>query len=183
MQILQKFQSEASQSLDIGELSRLVCDFIHRICNKPLSGGIFLPNHSFEEWDCYRSINSTISNLSSFSDQLSGIAEYFSGFPGTVYCYTKREALEEVYGAHVPLFFDGHYSLIYAAESDSETLAVCILLTQRPLSNHESQCISQIMDIYAKQLSKTVQVHNRLKGIMGDETSPWEDMGMSDFEI
>ena len=176
MKIVRDFKVQSRETLDYAELTRMLLQNIRSTCKTPLNGGIFLPQESVGEWNCQQAINHDLisieSQMSGLMDQVSGIAEYFSGYPGDIYRYSDMDILEQVYGAGVPFFLEGYHVLIYAAQCDNETLAVGIFMTNHPLTGSEAQGIAHLMDVYANQLGRTVKVHNRLKGWM-DYCSPW----------
>ena len=180
MKIIEDFKKKSKESLDYTKLTRMVLQEIRAVCGKDINGGIFIPYDSFSEWVCQQAINkdliSTDSQTVRLMDQLSGVAEFFSGYPGDVFCYTNMDKLEEVYGSYLPFFTEGYNFTIYAAQHKTEPLAVCVLMTEKPLTDNQNQNIGRLMDIFANQLGKSVEIHNRLKDCIHNYFNPWDEI-------
>lgn len=180
MKIIDNFIEKSNGSFDTEQLTRMLLKSIDSLCKKSVTAYIFLPFHSLQEWICAGLIDPALADCETASvvDELSCLAEHFSGFPSEIYKYTDLPSLEEVYGGKLPLFAKGQEVAIYAAEDSCETLAVGIFMSPKGVKEKDLQYLSQLMEIYAGRLSAISRVHNRISKHF---VAPWDE-GWLEFE-
>jgi hypothetical protein len=184
MKIIKQFRNDVRQSLDIEELTRMLFENVRATCSDlgTFNGAIFMPSGYAQEWGCYATLTSDLippgDQAKMLFDELSDMADYFAGFPGTIYEYKDLDTLEQIYGDDLPFFLEGYHVVIYAAETEDETLVCGVFLQgERPFTSNEKQSLGYLLDAYCEQVGKTARICNRLSGMFEEES--WDDDEMT----